>query len=289
MSFDPVSAGFQLFGGLFGAGASRRAAKEKRENQRRAIEATEFKPYAVTSGFGSSYFDPESQTAGFELDDRLANFRDQNYDYANQIFGNINTDPTAEMQKTMGFYKEAVDPMRQAQALKLGANMLSGGRVGVGVSPAALGATIPEGMTGSGLTMSPELLAMYSANAAQDKLAAMDAYSQARENIANDFKLGQDLFGFGTDIEKLATVPMDYSLKLQQVQTPLQQAQANVWMGDGGTNDRLNADMGIANMLGGAGSALSSMVTPQSSTPSSMWAVGSGGGNKLKGYVRGGW
>ena len=286
---DPVSAGFSILGGLLGAGANRRAAKQKREDQLRAIEATEFKPYAVTTGFGSSYFDPESQTAGYELNNQLANFRDQNYAAANQLFGNINPDAEARAAETMSAYKNIVDPMREGQGLRLRSNMLSGGRTGVGVSPAALGAAIPEGMSGAGLTISPELFAMYSANAAEDRKAAMDAYSQARRDIASDYKLAQDMFGYGTKVETLGMTPMDYSMQIQQVQTPLQQAQADVWMGDGGTNDRLNADMGIASMLGGAGSTLSSMITPQSSTPSSMWAVGSGGGRASKGYVRGGW
>jgi len=42
-----------------------------------AADAAAFKPYGVTTGFGTGYFDPENQTAGYQLDPALAAYRDE--------------------------------------------------------------------------------------------------------------------------------------------------------------------------------------------------------------------
>ena len=104
MAFDPLSAaimaGGSLLGGLFASDAAssaadaqtqaaRESAQAQLEAARIAADAAKFRPYSLTTGFGRSYFNPETQTAGYEIDPRLAAFRDALYAQATQNIGQL--------------------------------------------------------------------------------------------------------------------------------------------------------------------------------------------------------
>jgi len=97
-----IAGGATLLGGYMGAKATRDAANTSLqagreanaanlEAARIAAEAARFKPYSITSGFGRGFFDTEKGTAGYEIDPRLASFRDTLYGQAEQTMGGIGT------------------------------------------------------------------------------------------------------------------------------------------------------------------------------------------------------
>jgi len=61
------------------------------EAARLAADAAKFRPYSITSGFGQSFFDTEKNTAGYNIDPRLAASRDTLYGQAEQTMGAIGT------------------------------------------------------------------------------------------------------------------------------------------------------------------------------------------------------
>lgn len=72
-----LGAGLGLFGQSQASDAAGDAAQAQVTSSAIAAEAAKFKPYGVTTGFGSSWFDPESSTAGYDLDPALAAYRDK--------------------------------------------------------------------------------------------------------------------------------------------------------------------------------------------------------------------
>lgn len=72
-----ISAGLGLFGQREASDAAGDAAQAQVTAAAIAAEAGKFKPYGVTTGFGSSWFDPEAGTAGYDLDPALAAYRDK--------------------------------------------------------------------------------------------------------------------------------------------------------------------------------------------------------------------
>jgi hypothetical protein len=80
-----------------GVSAAREAGQSNIEAARLAAESAKFKPYSLTTGFGRGFFDTEKGTAGYEIDPRLAAFRDQLYGQAEQTLAQLgSTNPQAE-------------------------------------------------------------------------------------------------------------------------------------------------------------------------------------------------
>lgn len=292
-----IPIGLNLLSGSGGSDANRQAQQVTQENIDKAINATTFKPFAVTSGYGSSYIDPATGKAGYTLDPRLADYQKQQYGLANQALAGINLDPT---QAAQDYYKKIQGLMagdRQAEDIALRQNQLRSGRIGLGVSPEALGATVPPGMLGSGLTVNPDQFGVNLARNKADAEMAFKAQALAQQDIDNAIARSQKLFGYGTGIEQLGFTPMDYALKIQAQQTPLQKAQADVFTGTSaqkGVEYGQGADLANAGMFKTAANALSNFNFGGgggSSVPfdSSLWANQTTGGRAATGFLRGGW
>jgi hypothetical protein len=117
-----------------GYSAEARAAAEK------AAESAKFKPYSLTTGFGKSFFDTEKGTAGYDLDPRLAAFRDQLYGQAEQTLTQLgSTNPQAEAAKYVEQQMGLLQPTRQAEDVANRLNALGSGRIGLGVSGGYVG------------------------------------------------------------------------------------------------------------------------------------------------------
>ena len=283
-----ISTAIQVGGGLLaGSGASGGASNAASVTQAqidKANKALEFNPYAVKTGFGSSYFDTEKGTAGYKLDPRLAAYQKQQYYLANQALSGLNLDPT---QAAQALYKQQQGLMagdRQAQDIALRQQQLQSGRIGLGLSGEAMGAGAG---TGDG---NPEQYQRDLARAKADAELAFSSRAQAQQEIDNAIARSQGLFGYGTGIEKLGMTPLDYSIQMQQLMTPLQTARADVELGGGKqlAEYGLASDLAESGMLSGAAKALSGMnfnTTPSSNTA----GVSALGGNASRGYVTGGW
>ena len=75
--WDIAGLGLDLLGGSQASNAASDAADAQLQAAALAAEAAAFKPYGVTTGFGTGFFDPESQLAGYQIDPALAAYRDQ--------------------------------------------------------------------------------------------------------------------------------------------------------------------------------------------------------------------
>ena len=87
---------------LLSSNAARKAGSEAAAAQTAAGEAAakaaEFRPYSVTTGFGTGYINPETQQAGYQLDPVLEAFRNSMYGGAGQFLSQIQADPQAAAQ-----------------------------------------------------------------------------------------------------------------------------------------------------------------------------------------------
>lgn len=74
---DVLDLGSNLIGGNATKNAVENFSEEQMQLAREAMEMQRFKPYAVQTGFGRSWFDPTTQQAGYTLDPAMQAYRDQ--------------------------------------------------------------------------------------------------------------------------------------------------------------------------------------------------------------------
>lgn len=216
----------------------------------KAIEAAKFKPYSVTTGFGTSNFNTDGQTAGYTLDPRLAAFRDMFYggatamaptpaqtNYANSVsqygmdlFGRAANLDTGQIARDYYNQQQSIlNPMRMQENVQLADTLFSSGRSGVGV-----GMTNLAGTTGY---VNPEQFALLSAREGQNAELAMNSTDRARQMQIDDlnkalgyYGMGQELkatpynnmntlFGYGANIEKLGLTPLEAGLNIGNAAT----------------------------------------------------------------------
>lgn len=216
----------------------------------KAIEAVKFKPYSVTTGFGTSNFNTDAGTAGYTLDPRLAAFRDTFYggatamaptqaqtDYANRVsqYGMGLFDRAANLdtnQIAQDYYNQQQDilnPQRMQENVQLGDTLFKTGRTGVGV-----GMTNTAGQTGY---VNPEQFALLSAREGQNAQLALSSTDRARQMQIDDlnkalgyYGMGQELeatpynnmntlFGYGSNIERLGLTPLEAGLNIGNAAT----------------------------------------------------------------------
>lgn len=216
----------------------------------KAIEAAKFKPYSVTTGFGTSNFNTDAGTAGYTLDPRLAAFRDTFYggatamaptqaqtDYANRVsqYGMGLFDRAANLdtnQIAQDYYNQQQDilnPQRMQENVQLGDTLFKTGRTGVGV-----GMTNTAGQTGY---VNPEQFALLSAREGQNAQLALSSTDRARQMQIDDlnkalgyYGMGQELeatpynnmntlFGYGSNIERLGLTPLEAGLNIGNAAT----------------------------------------------------------------------
>lgn len=199
-----IGGGLGLLGSMSQADAQRRSADAQVEAARIAAEAAKFKPYAVTTGFGRGFFDEAAQTAGYELDPRLAAARDFYYQQAElgrQRAAEL--DPQAYAAEVLAEQQGLLAPQRRAEDIALRQQQLQRGRIGLGVSPEALGA----GMMGGAIN--PE---QYAQNLARAQIDAQMAAASREAGIAERARRleeAQGLFKAGTGIETLGMKALD--------------------------------------------------------------------------------
>lgn len=277
MAFDPISAGIMVGGGLLGgmmsSSAASRAADAQLESARIAAEAAKFKPYSVTSGFGKSFFDTEKQTAGYELDPRLQAFRDQLYGLSSSTLGQIGT-PQEEAQKYVTQQMGLLAPTRQAEDIAARQASLGSGRIGLGVTPGAVGAG-----DASGLVNPDEFARMLARERINAQIAAEG--TQYGQNIIDKLiSRGTGLFSSGAGVEQLGmgTLTTGADLGKAGVQAGLGQASALLQGGLQASQSNLAGGLAGANMLQRGGLALSGMFAkapeqpqPVDAGPASYW------------------
>lgn len=247
-----IGGGLGLMGAMAQADAQERAADAQVEAARIAAEAAKFKPYAVTTGFGRGFFDEAAQTAGYELDPRLQAARDFYYQQAElgrQRAAEL--DPQAYAREVLAEQQALLAPTRRAEDIALRQQQLQRGRIGLGVSPEALGA----GMLGGAIN--PQQYAQQLARAQIDAQMAATARQAGIDERARRLQEAGSLFTTGTGIEELGMKPLE--------------------MGAGYGGQASQAGAQVGGLLGeGLTAAAQTRLSGQSQLPSFLYETGLG-------------
>ena len=257
---NPIAAvaatvGGQLIGARSASKAANTAANAQVQAGREAAEAARFRPYAVSTGFGRSFFDEGAQTAGYELDPRLAAFRDQNYGLATNVYDQLGTaDPQEFAAQVMAERQGLLQPQRQAEDIALRNQQLGRGRIGLGLTGAAAGA-------GMGGMVNPEQFSLQQARALADAQMAAEAREQGQADIDRLISRAGGLFQQGAGIEQLGMVPLTTGADLGKtgVAAGSGMAQALLAGGTGAAQANLAAGLNRANMFQQLGSTIGGM------------------------------
>lgn len=193
---------FDLLAADEASSAGDRAAQANIEAAKIAADAAAFKPYAITSGFGTSYFDPKTMQAGYEMDPLLKAFQDKYYGTAASFLDQLQTDPQAAAQRYYAEQQGLLAPQRQAEDIALRQKQLQSGRIGLGVSPEALGAGAVGG------AINPEQYAQNLARSRADAEMAAQSRELAQADIDRLIARGSGLFQTGLGIEEQALRPL---------------------------------------------------------------------------------
>lgn len=185
-----------------GVKAAQQAGQANIESAKIAAEAAKFKPYSITSGYGKSFFDTEKGTAGYELDPRLAAFRDTLYNEATKTLTQLGaTNPEAEAQKYVTQQMGLLQPTRQAEDVANRMKALGTGRVGLGVSAGYVGGD------GQGLVNPDDFATRLARERANAEIAAQG--TQYGQNIYDKMlSRGTGLMQTGLGVEELGMKPL---------------------------------------------------------------------------------
>ena len=249
--------------------AGREANAANLEAARIAADAAKFRPYSVTSGFGRGFFDTEKNTAGYEIDPRLASFRDVLYGQAEQTMGGLGTPEDQARQ----YYQQQMGllaPGRMQEDIMARENALRTGRIGLGVSAGYGGAGDVSGM------LNPDDFARMRARELSNTQIANESTTYGQNLIDKLIARGTGLFTAGAGVEQLGMSPMTMGADIgnkasvsqgQQAQALLQGGRAGADAMLAGSNAatqyNLAGNLGVARGVMGAGNAFSGMFTQQ--------------------------
>jgi hypothetical protein len=199
---DLANAGAAAYSGYQARESAKEAARAQQALGDKLASYSEFKPYSVTSGFGTGYFDTTKGTAGYEIDPLLARYRDQLYSMGAGALGQVNLDPTQAAQRYFAEQQGLMSPQRQAEDIALRQNMLNRGRIGLGVNPQALGAGAGGGF------VNPDQYRVDLARARADAELGVKSRDYAQAEIDALLGRGTGLFTQGFGVEELGMKPM---------------------------------------------------------------------------------
>jgi hypothetical protein len=248
-----ITAGASLVGGYMGSKATKDAAnmqlqagreanQANLEAARIAAEAAKFKPYSITSGFGRSFFDTEKGTAGYEIDPRLASFRDTLYGQAEQTMGSMGTPEEVAQQ----YYQQQMGllaPQRTQEDIMARERGLQTGRIGLGVSAGYGGAGDVVGM------LNPDDFARMRARELSNAQIANESTTYGQNLIDKLIARGTGLFTAGAGVEQLGMTPLTMGADIGNKASVSQGQQANALLQGGmaGSRAMLDASTNAAN------------------------------------------
>ena len=246
-----VGAATELYGYNQARNAARDSAAAQMQAGQAAAQAAEFKPYAVTTGMGSSWFNRDNQTAGYELSPVFEAFRDRNLGMSAGVYDQLGAaDPQQAAAQYLAEQQGLIAPQRMAEDIALRNQQLGRGRIGMGLSSEAAGA-------GMGGMVNPEQFSMQRARAMADAQMAAQAREQGQADIDRLIGRAGGLFQTGSGIEQLGMLPLEMGANLggRQSQAGSGVAQSLLAGGQGAANANLAAGLARAQMAQGLGSA----------------------------------
>lgn len=247
--FQAIGTGLGLLGTLKSGSAAKDAASAQLQAAQIAADAAAFKPYSVTTGLGTGYFNPETQTAGYTLDPALQAWRDQYMASAAQAMPS-SFDTTANAQQYYNEMQAMMQPARQAENLAMQQDLFGSGRLGMRLAGEGAGA-------GSGMVQ-PDVFGMNQARAQADQALAQQARAQAMTELDQSIARGTGMLQTGLGIEQLGLTPLEMGGTFGGYGSSAGSAQANALLqgGLGAAQANLAAGLGTSNMMGQLGLGL---------------------------------
>ena len=244
--------GLSLFGASQAQDAARESAQANIEAAKIAAEAAKFKPYSISTGFGSSFFDENKQEAGYTLDPTLQKFRNAMYGGAGEFMGQIKTDPQAAAQQYYNQQQALMAGQRGAEDIALRQQQLQSGRIGLGLSGASQGAGAGTGY------VNPEQYQQQLARSQADQQLAAQSTQLAQADIDRAIGRGTGLLQTGLGIEEYGLRPLTIGADIgsRQAVSGGNQAQALLGGGQAAAQANLAGGLAGAGMFGNLGRSL---------------------------------
>ena len=268
-----ILGGTSLLSGMMASNAAERTANAQLQAGQMAADAAKFRPYSITTGFGKSYFDQGNQTAGYELDPRLAAFRDQLYGLSSESLRQLSgTTPEAQAQKYYEQQMGLLAPTRQSEDIAARQASLGSGRIGLGVSTGAAGAGDGQGL------VNPDEYARQLARERVNAQIAAEGTQYGQNIIDKLIARGTGLFSSGAGVEQLGMGALTSGADIGKagVMAGGQQAQALLAGGLNAAQSNLAGNLAMSNMVNRGGLALSGMFA-QPQVPAYVAPAGYGG------------
>jgi len=239
--------GATLFSSDRAQNAGEQAAAAQLAAGQAAAKAAEFKPYSVTTGYGTGYINPETQQAGYRLDPVLEAFRNSMYGGAGQFLSQVQADPQLAAQNYYNQQQALMAGGRGAEDTALRQQQLQQGRIGLGLSGASQGAGMGTGY------VNPQQYQRDLARSMTDQQLAAQSQQMAQADIDRSIARATGLFQTGAGIEELGLRPLTLGADIGSRQAVSQNAQAQALLagGQGAAQSNLAAGINQANMFGG--------------------------------------
>ena len=251
-AFQGLSLGLDLYSANQASKASRESARSSLEAAQIAAEAAKFKPYSISTGFGTSFFDEDKQEAGYTLDPTLQAFRNAMYGGAGEFMGQIETDPTKAAQQYYNQQQGLMAGQRGAEDIALRQQQLASGRIGLGLSGASQGAGAGTGY------VNPEQYQQQLARSMADQQLAAQSTQLAQADIDRAISRGTGLLQTGLGIEEYGLKPLQIGADIgnRASTAGANQAQALLAGGQAAAQANLAGGLAGAGMFGNLGAAL---------------------------------
>ena len=216
-----------------------------------AAAAAEFKPWAVTTGYGTSYFDKDKNQAGYNMSPVMQAFQNSLYQGAGDFLGQVSADPQVAAQQYMDRQMGLLQGSRGAEDIALRQQQLGQGRIGLGLSGASQGAGAGTGY------VNPEQYQRDLARAMADQQMAAAAQDYGQGQIDKAISRGTGLLQTGMGIEEAAMKPMTIGADIGNRQATAGSSMATQLMagGQAAANSNLAAGLGMAGLFQGAADA----------------------------------
>jgi hypothetical protein len=252
---EVLSAAGNVIGAYQSRAAGKDAAAAASEAGRQAATAAEFRPYSITSGFGTGFFDTNTNQAGYEIDPVLQAFRDQAYGGAADFLGQVDTDPAVAAQNYYNQQQGLMAGGREAEDIALRNQQMQQGRIGLGLSSQAMGAGGPAGM-GGGYLNPGQYSQQVGRNMADQNLAA-SSMQMGQADIDRNITRGQGMLQNALGIEQMAMQPLTMGAEIgsRQAISGGNQGTALLSAGNAAAQANLAAGLGTAGMFANAGNA----------------------------------
>lgn len=249
---DLAKTGLNAYSAYTAAQAQEQAAADAALAAQAASQAASFKPYSVTTGLGTGYFNPETQTAGYTLDPALQAYRDQMMQMSAQALP-TSMDTQANADKYYAEMQGMMAPARQAENLQMQQDLFGSGRLGLRLAGAGAGA-------GTGMVQ-PDVFGLNQSRALADQALAQQSRQQAQNELDAAIARGTGLFQTAVGTEQLGLTPLELGGTFggYASNAGAQQATNLLKGGLAAAQSNLNAGMMNAGLLSGAANTLGTL------------------------------